>query len=216
MNSPLRVAVVSPHGLVRAGLTQLLSLDPARARVVATQDAGTDLPAHDVVVYDLAGSHAQAGGLRGLLASTTMPVVVLATGADPDMETRLSAQGVAGLVTMNVTVDALLCCLESAAAGPRTSAAELRGRSRQAASRTGLTERELVILEQIAAGKSNDQIASDLFLSINTIKTNIRSAYRRIGVTSPSQAVLWGVGHDLVGPGGPTRASAEASWPHVR
>ncbi len=47
----------------------------------------------------------------------------------------------------------------------------------------------------IALGLTNQEIATQLFLSINSVKTHIRSAYRRIGVTRRSQAVIWGIAH---------------------
>jgi DNA-binding CsgD family transcriptional regulator len=56
-----------------------------------------------------------------------------------------------------------------------------------------LTPREAEILALIAQGLSNQQIAERAYLSINSVKTYIRTAYRRIGVTSRSQAVLWAV-----------------------
>ncbi len=55
------------------------------------------------------------------------------------------------------------------------------------------------MLELICAGHSNMEIADMLYLSINSVKTYIRSAYRRIGVTRRSQAVLWGVHAGIVG-----------------
>ncbi len=61
----------------------------------------------------------------------------------------------------------------------------------------GLTLREGEIIEMITCGLSNQEIAEHTFLSINSIKSYIRSSYRKMGVTSRSEAVLWGVHHDL-------------------
>ena len=68
-------------------------------------------------------------------------------------------------------------------------------------SSVGLTSRELQIVSLIAKGYSNQEIADELYLSINSIKTYIRSAYRRIGVERRTQAVLWAITHtpDLAG-----------------
>ena len=55
----------------------------------------------------------------------------------------------------------------------------------------GLTDREMEVLSLIAQGYSNKEIASALYLSINSIKTYVRSAYRRINVERRTQAVLW-------------------------
>jgi len=60
-----------------------------------------------------------------------------------------------------------------------------------------LTQRELDVLRLVARGHSNREISSLLALSPNTVKTYIRLAYRRIGVASRSQAVLWAVGQGL-------------------
>ena len=59
----------------------------------------------------------------------------------------------------------------------------------------GLTPREAEIIALITQGLSNQEIAERAFLSINSVKTYIRTAYRKINVTSRSQAVLWGVDH---------------------
>ena len=59
----------------------------------------------------------------------------------------------------------------------------------------GLSPREGEILALIGQGLTNDDIARQLFLSINSVKTYIRSAYRKIGVTRRTEAVLWFVDH---------------------
>ena len=59
----------------------------------------------------------------------------------------------------------------------------------------GLTDRESEILALITQGKSNAEVAALTFLSPNTVKSYIRSVYRKINVDSRTQAVLWGVRH---------------------
>ena len=115
--------------------------------------------------------------------------------------------GVADVVSIAVTAQALLDRVERAAAGRRIAPAAVRRHSRDAARRAaGLTEREVAVLELIAAGLSNDQIAAQLFVSINTVKTYVRTAYRRIGATSRSQAVIWALGQGLGPPSGGARS----------
>jgi DNA-binding NarL/FixJ family response regulator len=60
-----------------------------------------------------------------------------------------------------------------------------------------LTARERETLAHIATGKSNDEIAQQMQISLNSVKSYIRSAYRKAGVRSRSQAVLWAVSHGL-------------------
>ena len=61
----------------------------------------------------------------------------------------------------------------------------------------GLTPRELDVLDLIAAGQSNAEIAVSLHVSINSVKSYVRTSYRKIGATSRSQAVLWGIAQGL-------------------
>lgn len=61
--------------------------------------------------------------------------------------------------------------------------------------REGITDRESEILALITQGKSNAEIARLTYLSPNTVKSYIRSVYRKIGATSRTQAVLYGVRH---------------------
>jgi two-component system, NarL family, response regulator LiaR len=59
----------------------------------------------------------------------------------------------------------------------------------------GLTPRESEVLAFITQGLSNQEIAANLYLSINSVKSYIRTAYRKLGVASRSQAVRWGMEH---------------------
>ena len=59
--------------------------------------------------------------------------------------------------------------------------------------REGLTDREAEILALITQGRSNAEVAALTFLSPNTVKSYIRSVYRKIDAGSRTQAVLWGV-----------------------
>ena len=61
-----------------------------------------------------------------------------------------------------------------------------------------MSERESEVVALIVQGKSNAEVAAFTYLSPNSIKSYIRSAYRKIGASSRTQAVLWGVQHGLM------------------
>lgn len=194
---PVRVAVVSRTELVRAGLARLLGGHPERVEVVDV-GPGDRLTEPDVVVYDLStlvdrGSDDLTRFLAGQRA-----VVGLEPPARPDVAELALALGVAEVVPLEVTADDLLSALERGAAGQRVSADDLhRSRRRELMRLHGLSERELDILELVGSGVSNNEIAAELYLSINSIKSYIRTAYRKIDVSSRSQAVLWAVQHSV-------------------
>ena len=66
--------------------------------------------------------------------------------------------------------------------------------------KVGLTRRETDVVGLIAAGAPNKEISRRLELSMNTVKSHIRTAYRAMGVTSRTQAVLWAVEHGITAP----------------
>lgn len=64
--------------------------------------------------------------------------------------------------------------------------------------RLGLSLREEQVLGLITQGFTNQEIADLLFVTLNTIKTHIRSLYRKIGVTSRSRAIIWGARNGFI------------------
>ena len=65
------------------------------------------------------------------------------------------------------------------------------------AKEAGLSHREAEVVSLIVQGLSNDQIAEQCYLSLNTVKTYVRSAYRKMDVTTRAQAVAWGIENGL-------------------
>ena len=61
-----------------------------------------------------------------------------------------------------------------------------------------LSPRELDVLRLIVNGYSNEEIARELYITINTVKTFIRTAYRKIGATKRTQAIIWGFTQGLL------------------
>ena len=191
---PIRVAVVSPNHLVRAGLVGLIAELHGRAIVTQAACASTDLDHHDVAIYDL-GTITDLGALVELrrLAGHG-PVVGLVYDPLP-----AAAGAVNHVITLSVTAEQLLKALEDALPllDPHPSAA------RETTLPAGLTEREFRVVALIGEGLTNQQIADELYVTVNTVKTYIRTAYRKMGVDHRAAAMLWAVEHGLAG--GPDR-----------
>jgi len=153
------------------------------------------LEPHDVVIYDVgAVSHADAyGDLRRLLVDGTQ---VIGLVYDLDRDTVPSLPGAtAHVITLSVTPEQLLAVLMRTTP-PRPTGSSTRGVDSLP---SGLTEQEFRILELIGAGLSNDQIAKELYLSVNSVKTYVRTGYRKIGATNRSDAMRWTHRHGLAG-----------------
>jgi len=61
-----------------------------------------------------------------------------------------------------------------------------------------LSEREREILQLVSQGKSNKQIALDLFISVNTVKVHVSNVYEKIGVSSRTEATLYAIENGIV------------------
>jgi DNA-binding NarL/FixJ family response regulator len=185
-SSPLKVAILSRHELIRAGLTSLVRRFPERATVVDISRWDGHPSSAEVALYDLAAlADHGTDDLRHLIAST--PVVGLSRDSRDDLRDGARTVGVCEFVTEAVAAEELIATLERAAnRSPTTSTTRDQGE---------LTTREEAVLGLIGVGLSNKQIADELYLSINSIKTYVRSAYRKIGVKNRSQAVVYAVRH---------------------
>ncbi len=197
MTQALRVAALSRHALTRAGLIQLLSYDNDRASVVGGPIRDGDPGSHDVVVFDLAGDTGFPQNQLATLLAAGFPVVALTSNGRSQRAEAALAMGVTETVQLDIDAPGLLQTLERAAAAHSTTVVAHRRRD-AARSDSRLTDREVSILELIGSGLLNQDIAERLYLSVNTIKSHIRSTYRKIGVTRRAEAVLWAVSHDLI------------------
>jgi DNA-binding NarL/FixJ family response regulator len=124
-------------------------------------------------------------------------LVVFTWNLQQDLVNVALAHGAAGCLSKCLPVAELAESLHRIADGETV----VRGTSQEASSevdRAGLTPREAEVVGLIAAGLSNHEIATATGLSINSIKSYIRGAYRKIHVTTRSQAVLWAIRNGCV------------------
>jgi DNA-binding NarL/FixJ family response regulator len=196
------VALVDDYDVVVIGLAHLF--DPYRDRVVVAELATNEPVADDVdvVLYDsFAQPEADQDDIEVLVKNPhARHVAVYTWNFHPTLIDMALRKGAHGYLSKTLPAEDLVTAVESIAAGD-VVISDPPPRSRPAAGldwpgRTeGLTDREAEVLALITQGRSNAEIAAVMYLSVNTVKSYIRSAYRKMGVTSRTRAVLWGVGH---------------------
>ena len=125
--------------------------------------------------------------------------MIFSWNLQPDLVERAISTGAAGYLSKALDAEEIVEALEAVHAGKSSSRRRSRSRDRGAGvwpgREFGLTAREAEVLALITQGLSNQEIAERSYLSINSVKTYIRTAYRKIGVTRRSQAVVWGMKH---------------------
>jgi DNA-binding NarL/FixJ family response regulator len=197
---PVRVGLISEQSVVRAGLRSLLA-DQADRVTVVDVGSGADRGEADVILYDVLGLHDGDGkDLETAIKAHPGRVLALSRELQPGLAARALGIGAITSVSLGAEPEELVRAVEAFAAGHLEdgSQADLDNqadRRRQQGRGVNLSPRELDVLGLIVQGLSNDEVAAELYVSINTVKTVIRSVYRKIGVTSRGQAVAWGVEH---------------------
>ncbi len=197
----IRIAVANDYEIVVAGLAA--ALEPFRDRVSVVEiDASVPVVSDvDVILYDAFGGMQGDGvDLERLVRGGPAKVVVFSWNTAPDLVARTLERGVAGYLSKELDSRQIVDALERVERGEVVRAL---GRAEDEATDAtdtswpgraeGLTAREAEVVAYIALGLSNKEIAQRTYLSINSIKTYIRSAYRKMGVESRSQAVIWGL-----------------------
>ena len=199
---PVTVALVDDYDVVLKGLAHLFDDYRDRISVVEIDANASVADTVDVVLYD---SFAQPESDHDQIAELidnprARHVVVYTWNLQPELVDAARRLGVHGYLSKTLPAAELVAAIEAVSAGEHVVSDE-RGRSASAAGldwpgkREGITDRESEILALITQGMSNADVARLTYLSPNTVKSYIRSVYRKIGATSRVEAVLYGVRH---------------------
>lgn len=205
----IRLVIADDHAVVRRGLTGMLGeLDDVEVVGVAADGTEAVALAHelapDLVLMDL-----QMPVMDGVAATRTITeqspgtdVLILTSFSDgPRLLAAIDA-GAVGYLLKDAEPEDLVAGIRAAARGespidPKaarhllTSRATGRWADEQAAPRAALSVREREVLDLVAAGLANKQIARRLGITERTVKGHLTSAFQRIGVVDRTQAALW-------------------------
>lgn len=203
MLPPINVLLVDDHYILREGVKALIESESEIkvAACAATAEEGLakalgcnidvalidySLPDHDGV-WLLQRIHAQKPAL---------PILVLSMHTDRDIVVRALSEGAAGYLPKSVDSSELLTAIRAVHQGGSylhpTIAPHLLGALRNGtkdSSEVEFSERELHILQRAAEGWPNQRIADELFLSISTIKSDLRELFRKLNASTRTEVV---------------------------
>jgi DNA-binding NarL/FixJ family response regulator len=210
------VLIVDDHTVVRKGLQSLLSSEKYDIQVIG--DAGDGNQAvqmalelqPDVILMDL-----QMPGKSGLEAIQEIKqhglaariLVLTSFGEDERVAAALRA-GALGYLLKDSSPDELVSAIHAVALGhlsiPQELSSAILGVQRPIVSSPGenpladLTARELEVLRCLASGASNNEIASQLSISLTTVRTHVSSILRKLNLENRTQAALFARQQGLV------------------
>ena len=197
----IRLAIVNDYEVVVHGLASMLRQYSDRVAVVEADVNAHPASPVDIALFDtFAQSFRDRERIARLVHDPQIGKVVVYTwSADDPAVGGARVPGIAAYISKRLAAADLVDALErihldepvrlhDSGHGPLVGG-DWPGREE------GLTARESEVLSLITQGYSNNDIVDTTMLSINSIKSYIRSAYRKIGVTSRSRAILWGIDH---------------------
>lgn len=214
---PIRVLLADDQPLIVAGIAMILESSPD-IEVVGRADNGLNAVAlakelaPDVVCMDV-----QMPVMNGLEATQRIvsdpdlscAVIILTTFQQEDYLTEALSSGACGYLLKNTRPESVVEAVRAAAQGDGLIAPELtRALIRRAFASTpqstgaalpvDFTAREREVLELMAEGMSNDEIAERLFLGRATVKTHVSNILLKLRVRDRVQAVVWAHRHGVV------------------
>ncbi len=193
--APVWVEVLTTQQMVRLGFRHALEIAPGPLAITTTGPADAE---PDVVLYDVIKLHEEDGAdLDYWVKIPASIVIAIDRTLRPDLGAQARERGVEWGIDLGITVDDLATLIHEAVSGTLLDSAvaqewECGGYAGEV---DGLSPREATVLGRVVQGLSNQEIADELYLSINSVKTYIRSAYRKIDAVSRAQAVAWGIQH---------------------
>jgi len=194
--SKIRILVADDHFVVRMGLTALVNTEPDLEVVGEAVDGAQAVSAFDKHKPDLVLMDLRMPVKDGVRATAEIKakhpnarVLMLTTfDGDTDIHRAIEA-GAQGYVLKNTTGDKLIPALRAVAAGQKWIPKEIATRLASRNLFEDLTPRELEVLEQMAKGLANKEIADVLKITAHTVKDHLKSILGKLHVADRTEAV---------------------------
>jgi two-component system NarL family response regulator len=192
----LRVLVADDHALMRQGVAAVLDEAPGVRVVAEACDGQAAVEAYFAHLPDVALVDLKMPGLDGVATVAAIRardpharIVILTTyDADDDVERALRA-GARAYLLKDVQPPELVACVRAVAQGRAWVSPEVAAKLAERVTRVALTPREMSVLRELAAGKSNKEIAGALGVVEGTVKVHAARVYEKLGVQNRTEAL---------------------------
>lgn len=200
----ITVLLVDDEPLVRQGLRTILESEPDIRVVGEVADGASALSATRRLAPDLVCMDVRMPGIDGIQATELLlgleqppRVLVVTTFGSDDYVLGALRAGAAGFLLKRASADAIVTAVRTAAAGESIvfpeALRELASRGAPPSPSYGgpaLTERESEVLGLVARGLTNAEIAAELFLGVETVRTHMSRLLGKLGARDRTQAVV--------------------------
>jgi DNA-binding NarL/FixJ family response regulator len=203
--SPIRILVVDDHQLIRVGITTLIFPEPDMKVVGEASDGREAIAKYrechpDITLMDL--QMPEMGGFDAIIAiRDEFPdarIIVLTTYTGDVQAQRAMKAGAQGYVLKNLLHKELLQTIRAVHGGRRAMAAEVAAGVAEHTGEEGLTPKEVDVLQLIAAGNANKEIAAQLSVTEETVKSRVKNILEKLGANDRTHAVTIGLKRGII------------------
>lgn len=196
MNDRIRILIADDHVVLREGITAIIECERDLEIVGEAANGAEAVEAYTRLRPDITLMDLQMPVMGGLEAITRIRgdspkarIIVLTTYEGDVQAVRALKAGACGYLLKSSLINELLTAIRAVHAGRRYIPAEIAQEIAIHAAEEPLSQRELAILELVAAGKANKTIAWELNVSDETVKAHLRNVFSKLGVNDRTQAV---------------------------
>jgi NarL family two-component system response regulator LiaR len=191
----IKILVADDHALLRVGLNTMLNAQPDMT-VVGEAGNGRDAVSRakelkpDVVIMDLMMPKLDgAEATRQIVESLPETKVVILTSYGTSVDiVRAISYGAVGAQMKGSPIDAIIKAIRTINSGGKAIAAEILRFLKEDPTPTDLSKRQREVLLGVAGGKTSDQIADELGISVSAVKQHITAACEKLGASSRAEA----------------------------
>ena len=210
----IRILLVDDHEVVRRGLRGFLELQDDMEVVGEAADGGEAIKLADSLVPDVVLMDLLMPNVDGITAIRSIhgshpeiDIVAVTSFIEEEKVTTALEAGASGYLLKDADADEVASAIRAAHAGEvhldpqvaRVLAQRLRAR-RDELPVEPLTAREIEVLQLVARGAANKEIAAQLSITERTARTHVSNILGKLGLASRTQAALWAVEHRMLGP----------------
>ena len=203
--APIRLLLVDDHLVVRAGLAAVLKFDTRFQVIAEAGDGAAAVDAHrhhqpDITLLDVRMPVMDGiEAARRIRAESPAARLLMLTTSETEEDIRRALEaGASGYVLKNSSADELTAALLAVHRGERWLPAGLARRLREHTQEAPLSARQLEVLELLAKGLSNKEIAAVLGFTTDGTKAHLRAIFAKLAVADRTEAVVIAIQRGLV------------------